>query len=142
MRVVVDTNVFISGIFFGGAPGEIIELWKTRRIVPVLSENIISEYLRVARKIHEKHARIEIEPLVELLVVNAEIIDTSGVVVDACEDPDDDKFLECAIVGKCPVIISGDAHLLKLVEYRDIRILNPRAFLEKYGPVLGPLGGK
>ena len=69
-----------------------------------------------------------------MLIINAEIIDALGFTVDACEDPDDNKFLECAMAGECRIVISGDNHLLKVSKYQNIRILNPSDFMEEYGP--------
>jgi len=52
----------------------------------------------------------------------------SSITISVCEDPDDDKFIECAIAGQCKIIISGDKPLLKFTGYEDIVILNPRNF--------------
>ena len=60
------------------------------------------------------------------------ILDTKGVNISICEDPDDDKFIECAFTGKCDIIVSGDKHLLTLVGYQGIKILRPREFVEQY----------
>jgi predicted nucleic acid-binding protein len=49
-----------------------------------------------------------------------------------CEDPDDDKFLACAIAGKSKIIISGDTHLLKVSGYEGIKVLRPRKFFDEY----------
>ena len=47
ITIVIDTNVVISALLFGGAPGKLIELWKKKRIRPLISEEIMTEYLRV-----------------------------------------------------------------------------------------------
>jgi len=49
-----------------------------------------------------------------------------------CDDPDDDKFLACAIAGKCNVIVSGDKHVLKVSGYRGIEVVRPRKFVDEY----------
>ncbi len=64
--------------------------------------------------------------------MHAEIVDTGGVEVFECEDPDDNKFIECAIASKTKLIISGDKHLLKISGYREIVVHNPRNFVDLY----------
>ncbi|MBL7135742.1 MAG: PIN domain-containing protein [Candidatus Marinimicrobia bacterium] len=49
-----------------------------------------------------------------------------------CVDPDDDKFIACALGGKCNVIISGDKHLLNISRYKDVDMIKPREFVENY----------
>ncbi len=132
MRVVLDTNVLISGIFFSGLPSKILTHWRKGDFIAVISEPIIFEYTRVAEEISKKFPKIDISEILELFIMNSEIIDTSNLGITACEDPDDNKFLECAIAGKCKLIVSGDKHLLKLNPYRDVEILKPREFLDKH----------
>jgi predicted nucleic acid-binding protein len=67
-----------------------------------------------------------------LITIHGQVVDTQGFDISICEDPDDDKFLECAVAGKCEIIVSGDKHLLRVEEYQGITILNPRNFVEKY----------
>ena len=108
MKVVLDTNVLISGIFFPGPPSEILTHWKEGNFITVISESIISEYTRVAEEISKKFPQIEISEILELFILNSEVVDTEDLKIRVCEDPDDNKFLECAIVGNCSVIVSGD----------------------------------
>jgi len=63
-----------------------------------------------------------------LFILNSEIVDPGGLEIRECEDLADSKFLECAIAGGCEVIVSGDKHLLKMSEYRGVKILNPEIF--------------
>ena len=132
MRVVLDTNVFISGIFFNGPPSQILRAWHSKRLQTVLSKQILIEYQRVADELTVKYPQIKIMPIIELVTIHAQFIDTTGIKISVCEDPDDDKFIECAIAGNCDIIISGDRHLLKIGEYRGVRIIKPREFMEKY----------
>lgn len=132
MRVILDTNVFISGIFFSGPPSQIIKAWENNRFQIVISRQIISEYHRVAESLSSKFTSIDIIPIIELLTLHCEFVDTHGVNISICEDPDDDKFFECAVASKCNTIISGDRHLLKLTGYESIAVLRPRQFVDKY----------
>jgi uncharacterized protein len=132
LRIILDTNVFISGIFFSGPPSQILQAWEDHRLQIVLSQQILHEYKRVADELSSKYPKIEISTIIELVTIHGQSIDTTGVDISICEDPDDDKFIECAIAGKCNIIVSGDAHLLKLVEHRGISILKPAVFVEQY----------
>jgi len=132
MRIILDTNVFISGIFFSGPPSQILKAWEKRRLQIVLSKQILDEYQRVAEDISSKFPLVDISSIIELITIYGQFIDTQGVSITICKDPDDDKFIECAIAGKCDIIVSGDRHLLKLADYKGIKILKPRDLLEQY----------
>ena len=132
MRVVIDTNVLISGIFFSGPPAEILDHWKKRAFLSVISEPIIIEYVRVAEEISRKFPPIKIAEILDLFILHSEIVDTNGIEIKECEDPDDDKFLECAVAGGCQIIVSGDKHLLNIAKYQEVKILKPRNFLDQY----------
>jgi len=132
MRIILDTNVFISGIFFSGPPSQILKAWENQNLQIVLSKQILDEYQRVADELSLKYPQINITPIIELVTIHGQFIDTEGIVISICEDPDDDKFIECAIAGKCDIIVSGDRHLLKLAGHKGIMILKPRDFVEQY----------
>jgi len=132
MKIVLDTNVFISGIFFHGPPAQILDAWKKSKIQIVLSKEIIDEYQRVAKALAEKFPEIDISSIIDLIAIHAEIFETEGIEVFACEDPDDNKFIECAIASKTKLIVSGDKHLLKISGYREIVVHNPRNFVDLY----------
>ena len=132
MRVVLDTNVFISGIFFSGPPSQILKAWADQKFNLVLSQQILDEYKRVSEQLSSKFSSVDIAPIIELIIIHGLFIDTHAYNLQVCEDPDDNKFIECAVAGNCEIIISGDKHLLKLSEFRGIVILNPRDFVDKY----------
>ena len=132
MRVILDTNVFISGIFFSGPPSQIIKAWANQSFQIVLSQQILDEYQRVAEELSFKFQTIDILPIIELVTIHGQFVDTQGFVITVCEDSDDDKFLECAVAGKCKTIISGDKHLLKISGYEGISVWSPRNFVDKY----------
>lgn len=132
MRVILDTNVLISGIFFSGPPSEILKAWRRGNIQFVLSSDIADEYIKVTKILANDFPSIDINHVLTLILTNSEIIQAPAMPRQVCEDISDDKFLACALAGKCSVIISGDKHLLKLSGYQGIDILTPRIFIEQY----------
>ena len=97
MKIVLDTNVFISGIFFSGPPAKILRAWKSKALAIILSQDILDEYLRVAESLSVKYPSIDILPIIEMVTVHSQFIDTQGFDITVCDDPDDNKFIECAI---------------------------------------------
>jgi putative PIN family toxin of toxin-antitoxin system len=130
MKIVLDTNVFISGIFFSGPPSQILKAWKDQKIQIVLSKEILNEYQRVAEELSKKISSIDIEPIIELLTIYGEIVETESISVTVCEDPDDNMFLECAIASNSKIIVSGDKHLLQISGYQGIDVVKPREFID------------
>ena len=132
MRVVLDTNVLVSGIFFSGPPSEILKAWRDGEVQFALTPEIIDEYVRVARILADGFSGIEINPILTLIIANSDIIHPPSFLNQICKDPDDDKFLACALASGSSTIVSGDKHLLKLSGFRGLDILTPRAFTEQY----------
>ncbi len=131
MKIVLDTNVFISGIFFSGPPAEILKAWRSAKFQILFSPQILEEYRLVAESLAEKYPKIDIIPIIDLFMVHGELIDVEENDEPVCEDPDDDKFIECAITGNCQIIVSGDKHLLQVSGHKGITVLNPREFLDR-----------
>lgn len=132
MKIVLDTNVLISGIFFSGPPYQVLKAWQKGKIQIALSNEIITEYHRVAEELSVKFPDVEISQILELLTIHSEMVDTQGLEVSVCEDPDDNMFITCALASKSKVIVSGDKHLLKISGYQEIEVLKPRIFLDNY----------
>lgn len=132
MKIILDTNVFISGIFFSGPPYQILKAWRDEKIQIVISPEILDEYQRVGETLTAEFPEIEIYPFLELLTAKAELISTKRFPVYICEDPDDDKFLSCAIASRTKLIISGDKHLLNVSGYQGIKVIRPRQFIDEY----------
>ncbi len=130
MKIVLDTNVFISGIFFSGPPAQILKAWKDQKFQIVISKEILSEYQRVAHELSKKISAVDIVPIIELLTIYGEIVETEGISVTVCEDPDDNMFLECAIASNSKIIVSGDKHLLRISGYQGIDVVKPRDFID------------
>lgn len=132
MRVILDTNVFVSGVFFSGPPYQILEAWRDGKLQLVISQEIIDEYSRVGEILSGQFPTVDLYPLIELATCEAEIYPSQTLREPACDDPDDDKFLACAIAGKCKLIVSGDKHLLKVAGFKGIDVIKPREFIDKY----------
>jgi len=130
MKVVVDTNVLVSGVFFGGMPSRILEAWRDKRIDVVVSPDILEEYRRVGEHLETQFTDVTLAPFLALLVMNAEIIEPPDLPEQVSRDSDDDKFIACALAGGCHVIISGDKDLLSISGYRGVKVVAPREFLE------------
>ena len=132
VKVVVDTNVVISAMLFGGTPGKLISLWQRRVIKPMASKDIIDEYLRVLTYPRFKLDEEEINfILYREILPYFDIIDAPSGPRVIAEDPADDKFIHCALAGDAAYIITGDQHLLALKVHHKIKILSPAEFLEK-----------
>lgn len=132
MRIVLDTNVFVSAVFFGGVPGRILEAWRDGNVQLVLSADILDEYQRVGQILAAESSGVDLEPFLALLAFEAEVVEAPALPAPVCSDPDDDKFLACALAGGVTAIVSGDRHLLVLDGWRGRRILRPREFIEQY----------
>ncbi len=132
MRVVLDTNVFISGVFFSGPPFEILKAWLDKRIQIIISSEILQEYKRVGEELMHRYPDIEITPILKSFSTKATSVSAPRLPHPVCVDPDDDKFLACAAAGNAELIISGDRHLLDINEFQGIKIVKPRTFVDEY----------
>ena len=136
--VVVDTNVFVSAFLFGGIPGRLIELWKSRKIKPYLSSEIITELLRVLAYPKFELTEEEIQYLLYFEILPyCKVVQTESGSIIIKADPSDDKFLRCCGATKAKVLISGDRHLLKLRKYKNTLVLTPAQFLKRFHEKLG-----
>ncbi len=131
-RVVLDTNVLISALVFGGKPRQIIELFAEEEIEVAISSEILSELRRKVTTKFPAEAKA-LESYEALFEEDGEVVKLGGQTVNASQDPDDNKFIETALIGDCDYIISGDKHLLELKSYKGIKIIKPAAFLKRIG---------
>ena len=132
LQVVMDTNVFVSGVFFSGPPYRILQAWQSGEFELVVSHEILEEYRRVGEVLAEEHASIDLNPILSFVIEHAKLYKSIKLKEAVCEDPDDDKFIACALSSGSRVIISGDKHLLKVSGYQGIEVLKPREFLDRY----------
>jgi len=131
VRVVLDTNVVLSGFFFGGVPGRVLEAWRDGHVTLVLSAPILAEYREAAAAFEAAYGGSDFETFAALLVLRAEMVDAPEFLQQqVCRDPDDDKFLACAIAAGATLVISGDKDLRAVSGWGGIEVLTPRQFLD------------
>jgi uncharacterized protein len=132
VKIVIDTNVFISSFLSPkGDPRKIIDLWKKGEVVLCLSAGILGEYIEVLSRFGLENEP-ELKEVLDLfrqhsyceLVVCDDMLN----VIEA--DPDDNKFIECAIVARAAYIVSGDKHLKELRQYAGVPIISPAEFIQ------------
>ncbi len=132
IKVVIDTNVFISS-FFGGNPKRIIDLWKKGEIKLCLSREIVDEYVEILKRLGLQNES-ELQELLNTFAEGHNIIfsATTPSLIIIEQDPDDNMFIECAVALGCSHIISGDKHLKQVKNYMGIKIVHPKEFLIQF----------
>ena len=131
-KIILDTNVFISGVFFSGPPYRILQAWRDNKIQLVISAEIFQEYQRVAEELSTQFPGIDISEILDLVLVKAEMTDAEALPESVSADSADDMFFACAIASSTKIIVSGDKHLLDISPYRGVTVLKPRQFVDKY----------
>ena len=132
MKIVLDTNVLVSGIFFSGPPAGILRAWSQGEFRLVLSPEILDEYTRVSAELAEKFSGIDVQRILDLIVVHSEVCSPAPMPERVCEDPHDDMFIAAAIESRTKIIVSGDKHLLKVSGYQGVSVTTPRQFLAQH----------
>jgi putative PIN family toxin of toxin-antitoxin system len=124
LRVVFDSNVYISALLFDGPPRQVLALARKREVVLIASDAIINE---TAGRLRDKFSWPEhrVQQFVRQTSKLAELYNPK-VKLTVVEDEPDNRILECAVAGKANLIISGDNHLLKLKVYENISIQKPK----------------
>ena len=133
MKVVLDTSVFVPGVFFPGPPREVLRLWRDGEIELALSAEILEEYRRVGRALAKPFPNTDLEPVLDLVSAEGSLVEAPPLDEAVCEDRADDKFLACALASECETIVSSDRHLLKVSGYRGVRVMKPSAYLRERG---------
>jgi putative PIN family toxin of toxin-antitoxin system len=130
VKVVLDTNVYISAFVFGGRPREILRRAIWGQVALFISRSILDEIETVlVEKFRWAADRVALT--VETIETLATMTQPSERIHQIKEDPDDDRILECAIAVKAEAIVSGDNHLRQLGDFRGIPILSPAEFLTR-----------
>lgn len=132
MRIVLDTNVLMSGIFFSGPPASILAAWAEGRLELLATVEILAEYRRVGSRLSRQYPSIDAKPVLDLIVRESRIVEPFPVPADACDDEDDVKFLACAISGRAACVVSGDRALLRASGHEGIEVVTPRDFLTRF----------
>ena len=130
MRIVIDTNVVASAVFFGGKPRELLELLMRHQVVAYASPEIIIEYQETCDELISRYPTKPVMLPLNQIIAACRLIKTHSKFT-VCRDPEDDKFLECAVDAGCIYIVSGDKDLLSVKEYDGIQIVTVADFLER-----------
>ena len=128
LKVILDTNIIVSGLFWRGSPHKVLEMARRREILAFCSQEMIVELHDVlVRKL--KISRSDANILVDSVTAFMQPIKSVRPIRVVADDPDDDKFVACAAAASADYIVSGDSHLLAIERYKKIRILRARDFL-------------
>ncbi len=130
IKVVLDNNVFISALFWKGAPYQIFRKILGAAILNFISPQILEELKeRLLEKF--KLPPEKVKEFLEIIVFNSQIVYPKKKLNIVKKDPEDNKILECALEAKASFIISGDRHLLEIKEYKGIKIISAKEFLSE-----------
>ena len=130
IRAVLDTNVFVSGIHWFGPSEKVLRLWFLNRFKLISSTEIVGEFVKIMTSFK---IPMKIEDILwweSLTLEKSEFVVPNKRIEIVKDDPDDDKFIEAALEGKADYIVTQDRHLLKIKEFRKIKIITPEEFIE------------
>ena len=131
-KIVLDTNVFISAILFGGQPREVLNAAIEGRIKLFVSEPILAEITNVLQRKKFNFPADIIPSIINEIEAISDYLHTSENISAIKEDPADNRVLECAVAANSDMIITGDKHLLNLKSYKNILIITPANFIKNY----------
>jgi putative PIN family toxin of toxin-antitoxin system len=131
IKVVLDTNVFLSGVFFAGTPGRVLDACFSTDIDVIVSPEILDEYQTAGHALLAKHPSPIFNQFLAMLAAKATVLKPAPLPTPLCRDPKDDIFLACALASDANFIVSGDKDLLVLAPNFPIEIVNPLAFLQR-----------
>jgi putative PIN family toxin of toxin-antitoxin system len=134
LKAVLDTNVWVSAMIWGGLPAEVIKAAENKKILIITSEEIIKEVNQTLaypklKRIYEK-AGVTRQELVEAALRIGKLTEVKTKVNVVHEDAADNKFLECALDSKADFLVTGDEHLLKIERYKKTRVVSVKQFLK------------
>lgn len=130
MRIVVDTNVIASAVYFGGKPYDLLKLIMEEKVSAIASKEIVDEYEEILARLQHKFPKLSKSIPFHEIVGKLTVINVSSD-IHICRDSDDDKFISCAVDGRCIYIVSGDNDLLSLKDYDGIEIITVAQFFER-----------
>jgi putative PIN family toxin of toxin-antitoxin system len=133
LRVVLDTNVLVSGLAYpAGIPGRIVNAWQQGGLGVVLSKYILEEMVRVLPKLsRNRRSPAEIRDLADSFLFMAEIVEPGGEGYEALRDKADEQVLGTLLAARADYLITGDKDLLALAG--EYSIVTPVVFWERHG---------
>jgi len=130
IRVVLDTNVLISALLFTGESSRVFQLWQDRKIIPVICPETFAELRAVLRYPKFNLADPEISDIIQSEILPYfDVIDLVQEIRNVCRDPQDDKFIACAISAGVDYLVTGDRDLADMKRYKNVRIITVGEFL-------------
>lgn len=136
MNIVLDTNTVISGLFWKGAPRQVLDLARSGTFTLFTSPDLLAELADVLERKKFLERLVQANTSIEQLVLGyaslAITVRPNKMVPVIESDPDDDKVLACAKTAGAEIVASGDRHLLDLKEYEGIKIVTVNQLLEQY----------
>lgn len=130
MRIVLDTNVLVSGVFFGGIPSRILDEWAMERFTVYASPSIMDEYLRVIERMRSTQAQEAVaDRWTAMLPKVCHMILDQRLPHAVSRDPSDDKFIACAMAANAGYLVTGDMDLKTVPQELDFKIVSPAEFL-------------
>ncbi len=128
LKAVIDTNVFVSAFLTDGIGAKIIKRWKKDEFILITSKEILQEVSEVLKRLGAPDTYIA--RLMKLIQQKAKIV-KPNFKVQICRDPDDNKFIDCAIKGNASIIVTSDQDLKDIGEYKNIIIISAKELLEQ-----------
>jgi putative PIN family toxin of toxin-antitoxin system len=132
LRVVFDTNILISALLWHGPPARCLELARLGFVRSVTCDELLDEFVEMLLRRFQL-TMSEAEQVRRSIVSFSEVVAITGQLKVVADDPDDDKVIECALVGKADYTVTGDRHLLALGQYGGISIVKASQFLSILG---------
>jgi len=129
IRIVLDTNVIVSALVFGGIPRGVLELAEAGQCRFFYSEPIQTEVRRVL-SIKFSWPEAMLRDALPIVWSTGQLVVPRTTLDAVPDDPDDNRILECAVEAQAEIVVSGDHHLLALQNYKSISIVTPRQFIE------------
>lgn len=127
MKIVLDTNILISGIFWRGVPNRILQYWESEYYEIAVSPEILNEYVRVIAEIGKNKSEL-VKKWIDYISIKSYVVEIVTP-LKLSRDPDDNKFLECAVSADADYVVSGDDDLLILKKVEGIPIIKASSFI-------------
>jgi len=128
VKALLDTNVLISGIFFGGPPRAVLDAWAEDRFELLVSPSIFDEYVRTCDRLSASHQGLEYHSVLATIIGRGHLVPDGTASGPITDDPDDDKFMLCAR-DYGAIVVSGDKHLLNASGWEEVRVMRPSNFV-------------
>jgi putative PIN family toxin of toxin-antitoxin system len=132
MKIVIDSNVFVSSFYYGGNPRLVVERVLNELDELFVSDDVLDEIEDVLNRPKFKGNKSDIEKFMDSLK-EVSILMNPSERIDLSRDKKDNKYIECAVAADADFIVSGDVHLLELKEHGKIKILKAKEYLDAVG---------